>query len=293
MMRQTTPYAVFLLVTTLSVTLSGCGTTSTSRQPASWPSGKTTAPSRDYDADPVPPSDSPDTTVPPPPVPAATEASFIKSIGFLRVFSPKDPQDCSDTCADSASAAPCSEDCLPPQKKRLFSCLRNKSCLNLFSCKASCEVSDDCTKEETCCEQTCDKAPECGSECATESGCTHWADLGTESGSNRHPCLSDRLDDPFLEMPAEPEALPDVPEVPEPVTTSPQSVLPSPYTGISSDRYFPEASRPQQTIVEPPPWRGRQKQQSVSSHRPVSLTVSDPELPSWPQPLVIQPRPSF
>jgi hypothetical protein len=289
-MRHANQLNVFVLAIFL---LTGCGTTSATRS-RNYQAAESSPPAaqREYDT----PEPEPLPKGPPPPAPPAYGVSHVKSVGFLRVFGARQKQTCStdDHCAtdNCETDACCSQnDCAESDARKpgLLSCLRNGCCFDfLKGCKETA-----CVKEQECCApSTCD---ECGDDCCAENGCS----------DDRHPCLAERLEDPFLddavpELDNESEHQSPVPAAPEP-NLQPHAWLPSPYSEISTSRtlggaYFPTASNSSESIVEPEQWQGHRNVQRVITHQPIALetTTDGTAFPVIRQPviheIVIRPR---
>jgi len=302
MMRHVNQFNVFVLAIFL---LSGCGTTSATRtRNYQAADSSPTVPQKEYDA----PEPEPLPQGPPPPAPPAYGVSHVKSVGFLRVFGRRQDQSCStdercatDHCGSTeacCSQEDCAESCC--KKSGLFSCLRKGCCFNLFKgCEKEdcgeqpeCCTDDECCTEPECCAST--SCSDCAEDCCTEAGCT----------DDRHPCLAERLEDPFLDDSAidteeeEIELYSPVPAAPEP-NLQPHAWLPSPYSEISSSKatggaYFPTSANGTRSIVEPMQWPGRQNIQRVITHQPIAheTTTAAPTIQRPPvfHDIVIRPR---
>ena len=108
--------------------------------------------------------------------------------------------------------------------------------------------------------------------------------------NDRHPCLAERLEDPFLDQLPEQESKPEQPQAPQshpapPAARKHQALSPLPHTGVStgrpSDSYFPTKSGRQRSIVEPPRWQERHTTRSAATYHSVTQeTKSTPVFPA-------------
>jgi hypothetical protein len=292
-MRHARQSTIFLLSATLL--LSGCATNGKSGSQGYRPSAE---------SEPEPRKSSPKTPIPPPPAPAAYGVSHVKSVGFLRVFGSK------YKAADrSCGTAPYKEGCNPAPKRGLLDRLRGKSKFKLFGCcktdATSCDDSEQCCTTDVCVDEACGDKPGCQQECNNDC-----ANFGLQCGegcdNDRHPCLAERLEDPFLDEVQAQESASEQPQVPAsaemiPAVPTPQALFPSPYTGVSSgkptDSYFPTEFGRQRSIVEPPRWQGRQAARSTAKYHSVTLETSasteSTPAPRVPLQFMIQPRQYF
>lgn len=301
MMRHVNQFNVFVLAIFL---LTGCATTG-DRRTQNYRAAESSppAPQQEYDA----PDPEPLPQGPPPPAPPAYGVSHVKSVGFLKVFGGR-RQSCSPETCSTGPSSDCTESCCSQEdcaescarKPGLLSCLRDKCRLNLFKgCRKStcveeqeCCADDDCCGTSECCQtDECCATDDCCSEnqcciepeCCAPTDCNECAvDWYTESQctDDRHPCLAERLEDPFLEesvpeVEEEQELKSPVPAAPEP-NLQPHAWLPSPYSEISASSatggaYFPDSTNNAESIVEPPQWPGRRNVQQVITHRSIAM----------------------
>jgi hypothetical protein len=306
-MRHLIWLSVFVFGTTLLV---GCGTTRNSRHHSDRPTH----------SEPPALADEAPSQGPPPPAPPAYGVSFVRQVGFLQAFggrrSPFRGRGCdaecgnrcgeraeccgergNDGCCDTACGE--KDGCSSVKMRGLFG--RFGDGLGLFGKKrrAAAGCSNE-TAEAECCDDACTSNVCCDPVCGDAGcGCGY-------SGNERHPCLAECLDDPFVEdeietpvagdlveeaLPEETETTP-VPEALAPVTPA-QVWLSTPFTGISLEHTrqssFPDPAGRRRQIVEPPRWRGRRVERRSASHQQIS--VHGPVQPSWQQrAILIVPR---
>lgn len=156
MMRPASRYAVYLLAVTL---FCGCGTTGSSRKDSFSPATETSSTPREYDSG----SSSRGFPSPPPPAPAAYGVSYVKKVGFMRVFGKHDDSDCgADACADDCGDSVCCE----KKGKRSFGDFCKSLCCKHDDDCGECATSE-CTSNE-CTTNDCGDA--CGESCGKKRG---------------------------------------------------------------------------------------------------------------------------
>ena len=288
-MRHLIWLSVFVLGTTLLV---GCGATRNSRHHSDRPTH----------SEPPAAADKATSQGPPPPAPPAYGVSFVRQVGFLQAFggrrSPfkghgciaglgdrcgERAECCGERCADGCCETACGEKvgCSSGKMRSLFGRFGDGLCLFVKKRRAAAGCSAECIEGE-CCDDGCSRNACCDPVCGDAGcGCGY-------TDNDRHPCLAECLDDPFVEDEIDApetgesveEALPEETEtkaVPEPLAPVPpaQAWLLTPFTGISSEHtsqsYFPDPAGRHRQIFEPPRWRGRRVERRSASHQQISV----------------------
>lgn len=298
-MRHLIWLSVFVLGTTLLV---GCGATRNSRHHSDRPT---------HSESPAP-ADQATSQGPPPPAPPAYGVSFVRQVGFLQAFggrrSPFKGRGCdaecgnrcgeqaeccgergNDGCCDTACGE--KDGCSSGKIRGLFGRFGEGLCLFGKKRDAAAGCSNACAEGE-CCDDGC-TSNGCCDPVSGDAGCGC-----VYSGNERHPCLAECLDDPFVEneidapvieelveeAPVEETEATPVPDALAPVPSG-QAWLPRPFTRISSEHtsqsYFPDPAGRRTQIVEPPGWRGRRVERRSASYQQIS--VHRPVQPSWQQ----------
>ena len=238
-------------------------------------------------------SESSDTNVPPPPVPAAYGVSYTKSIGFRR-----DIGNSNEACAEPR---------LPFLNRNLPGWVSRLKCCRLFSRtdhQSDCaEVSctDDVCVSNQCCktkDDCCDQDSACDNSCtSTVDGCTD----RVVCGGNEDVCAQQQspteiLDYSLLdETQGQPAIQPNVPEASDHISASPQPAVLAPLVGISAQRvsgaYFRTELSIQNEIVEPPLWRGGRTRAVPYNHNSITAETVRTWLPQSQTPIHVRIRP--
>jgi len=203
-------------------------------------------------------------------------------------------EDCGEEKCCSAETACCnSDDCAEVVSKRRCLLGGHSWLYRLCSCCKDC-AAEDCGEADCCQTECCNDG--CVDNSCVESGCS----------DVRHPCLADRMEDPFLDdvpsLPAEPSQ--PASEVPTPVPTAPRPTephawVPSPYAEISTgsqqsaSKMHAPYQQQQRHIVKPQPWPRRPVAKPVRSMQPIvhrSVTTRSLKSEQTHHQITIQPR---